>query len=122
MVEVVIAIKEITVAIKPVKGIPLPKVAQQSSIEDILVDPEKGTVSYVGNYFDFVVELGPLGANPGGVLSDFNLETLLFDFHTTFNLPNDVASREIKRLNEFQLIIATQNSHAFILTPSNKIK
>ena len=37
------------------KGIPLPKVAQQSSIEDILVDPEKKTVSYVGNYFDFVV-------------------------------------------------------------------
>ena len=61
------------------KGILLPKAAQQSSIEDILVDPEKKTISYVGNYFDFVVELGPLGANPRGMISDFNSETLSFE-------------------------------------------
>ena len=38
------------------KGIPLPNVAQQSSIEYFLIDPKKKTVSYVGNYFGFVVE------------------------------------------------------------------
>ena len=68
------------------KGIPLPKVPQQSSIEHILVHLEKKTVSYVGNYFDFVVEIGPLGANPGGMLSDFNSETLSFESHKSFNL------------------------------------
>ena len=54
------------------KGIPLPNVAQQSSIDDSLIDPKKKTISYVGNYFGFVVELGPLGANPLGMLSNFN--------------------------------------------------
>ena len=72
------------------KGILLPKAAQQSSIEDILVDPEKKTISYVGNYFDFVVELGPLGANPGEMLSDFNSETLSFESHKSFNLPKRI--------------------------------
>ena len=71
-----------------------PKSTQQSSIEDILVDPEKKTVSYVGNYFGFVVELGPLGANPGGMLSDFNSETLSFESHKSFNLPKSHITHE----------------------------
>ena len=98
------------------KGIPLPKVAQQSSIEDILVDPEKKTVSYVGNYFDFEVELGPLGANPGGMLSDFNSETLSFESHKSFNLPKRTSSRAIQVLKNDQFVIATQNSFVFLVT------
>ena len=98
------------------KGIPLPKVAQQSSIEDILVDQEKKTVSYVGNYFDFVIELGPLGANPGGMLSDFNSETLYFESHKSFNLPKSVSSRAVEFLKNNQFVIATQNSFVFLVT------
>jgi len=74
------------------------------------------TVPYVGNYFDFVVELVPLGANHGGMLSDFNSETLSFESHNSFNLPKHISSRAIQVLKNNQFVIATHNSFVFLVT------
>ena len=100
------------------EGVPLPQKAQQSSIEDLHVD-EKGNVSYVGNYFGHVVELGPQDANPGGQLLDFNPKNNTFDTDLNFGLPKTTAARRIECADNGSFVVATQNNFIFFIAPKS---
>ena len=100
------------------EGTPLPFRAQQSSIEDIHVDAE-GKVSYVGNYFGHVVELGPQDANPGGQLLDFNPKNNTFEKDLNFGLPKATAARRIERTENGSFVVATQNNFIFFIAPKS---
>ena len=100
------------------EGVPLPQKAQQSSIEDLHVD-EKGNVSYVGNYFGHVVELGPQDANPGGQLLDFNPKNNTFDTDLNFGLPKTTAARRIEHADNGSFVVATQNNFIFFIAPKS---
>ena len=100
------------------EGTPLPFRAQQSSIEDIHVDAE-GKVSYVGNYFGHVVELGPQDANPGGQLLDFNPKNNTFEKDLNFGLPKTTAARRIECADNGSFVVATQNNFIFFIAPKS---
>lgn len=98
-------------------GIPLPFEAQQSSIEGIHID-ERGTLSYVGNYFGHVIELGPQDANPGGQLIDFNPDSATFSESIKFGLPKSIAAKSIEKLNPNSYVITTQNNYILYVEKS----
>ena len=97
------------------KAVPLPEVAQRSSIEDIYIDPETQAISFVGNYKDYVVELGVSTGNPGGKLSEFNSKTRTFDHYSSFGLPSNNAYRSIQPLTKQDYLILTNNEYVYIL-------
>ena len=97
------------------KAVPLPKVAQRSSIEDFYIDPETQAISFVGNYKDYVVELGVSTGNPGGKLERFNSKTQTFEQYNSFGLPSHNAYRAIQPLTKNEYLILTNDEYAYIL-------
>ena len=90
---------------------PLPKQAQLSTIEDILVD--SNAVIYTGNYYGFVTELGESSSNPGGVLTSF--ENNKYNKSYPLNLPKEFSGRKIVRLKDDTYLILSNNGKSYIL-------
>ncbi len=99
------------------KGVPLPKEAQMSSIEDILIETSElnKQLIFVGNYFDYVNELGSSDANAGGVLTDF--DDTEFNSYKSLGLPKDISARRLVKLSDNKLLVIANNSHALIIDP-----
>jgi hypothetical protein len=97
------------------KGIPLPKEAQMSSIQDILLDMDgtKRQLYFVGNYLDYVNELGHSDANPGGVLTDFNDSD--FKGYHSLGLPKNISARKLIKIGENKLLVITNNDEALVI-------
>lgn len=97
---------------------PLPKQAQMSSIEDIIIDTLSGKpqIIFVGNYLDYTTELGESNGNSGGMLS----------FSSTFNsykslpLPRNLNARRIIKLSENKFLVVANNERSYIFTITNK--
>ena len=96
------------------KGIPLPKEAQMSSIQGLIMD-KKNQLIFVGNHHDYLTELGGNSGNSGGVLADFELESGMFKNYKSLNLPADLNTRGITELNENQYLISCNNSVQYFL-------
>ena len=97
------------------RKIPLPQKAQQSAIQDFEYDSESQRLFFVGNYLNYVVELGMNSAQSGGVFSQFNKMTNEFENFEQLNLPKGVNSREIKSLSDNELIITINDSTPLII-------
>ncbi len=96
-------------------GTPLPKEAQMSTIEDMLVNTD-GTdkqLYFVGNYLDYVNELGVSDANPGGVLYNFNGTN--FQSYRPLGLPKETSARKLIKISDGKLLIVTNNSDALVI-------
>ncbi|WP_041632774.1 VCBS repeat-containing protein [Maribacter sp. HTCC2170] len=90
------------------KGHPLPKMAQSSTINDIV--NSKNGVLYLGNYFGFVTEIGNNNGNPGGILSNFNGTS--FNTNKELDLPKSFEFRKIIKINDDQFIAISNNNTA----------
>jgi hypothetical protein len=97
-------------------GIPLPKKAQLSTIEDIYVD--NTDIIYTGNYYGFVTELGENSSNSGGFLSSFENNT--FNENSPLHLPKDFSGRKVVKLKENTFLIISNNGKSYIVTPKNQ--
>ena len=97
-------------------GIPLPKKAQLSTIEDIYVD--NTDIIYTGNYYGFVTELGESSSNSGGFLSSYENNT--FNENSTLHLPKDFSGRKVVKLKENTFLILSNNGKSYIVTPKNQ--
>jgi hypothetical protein len=89
---------------------PLPKQAQLSTIEDILIDD--GNIVFTGNYYGYVTELGESSSNSGGILipnggEKFNYKPL--------NLPKKISGRKIIKLNSDNYLVITNNGKSYIV-------
>jgi hypothetical protein len=93
--------------------IPLPKQAQLSTIEDILVHGDD--LIYTGNYYGFVTELGESSSNPGGILSNFDNKVYTGSFF--LNLPKDFSGRKIVKLKENTFLIVSNNGKSYLINP-----
>jgi hypothetical protein len=93
--------------------IPLPKQAQLSTIEDILVDGDD--LIYTGNYYGFVTELGESSSNPGGILSNFDNKVYTGSFF--LNLPKDFSGRKIVKLKENTFLMVSNNGKSYLINP-----
>ncbi|WP_232622916.1 VCBS repeat-containing protein [Pareuzebyella sediminis] len=95
--------------------IPLPRSAQMSTIEDFYLDDD--TIVYIGNFLDFVNELGQNTGNSGGSLTlnkDMNLKET-----GRLNLPQGLNARRITKLNDHQFLVLSNNDKSYIVSPSN---
>lgn len=97
------------------KGLPLPKEAQMSSIEDILIDSigSQKQLYFVGNYFDYVNELGNSDANAGGILTGFNGTG--FEEYQSLGLPKEISARKILKINEKRFLFITNNDESYVI-------
>jgi hypothetical protein len=97
------------------QGIPLPKEAQMSSVQDILVDfdAKKARLIFVGNYLDYTNELGKSDANSGGVLTFTNEKQFTFKQHLP--LPSGLNSRKIIKVNDTGYLVVSNNDKAYLI-------
>ena len=95
-------------------GVPLPKIAQRSSIQDFAVDPESpGQIWYVGNYSGYVTELGINKAQAGGILSEFGEQG--FKSHQNLPLPLFSEARKVVPLGQGRFLVVRNNQQAIML-------
>ncbi|WP_445956999.1 VCBS repeat-containing protein [Yeosuana sp.] len=94
---------------------PLPKQAQFSTIEDMLIDNNQ--IIFTGNYYGFVIELGESSSNPGGIISSSNKSN--FNMVEPLNLPKDFSGRKIVKLKDNQFLIIGNHSKSYILNSKN---
>ena len=102
------------------QGVPLPKEAQMSNIEDFYVGEsnEKPFLIFVGNYLGYVTELGNNDANSGGILSSFDKEC----FHTykQLALSQNLSVRRIAKISNGNYLVVTNNDKSYtIVIPVN---
>ena len=91
----------------------LPRECQLSSIEDVewIVDEEGiGQLLYVGNSRGHSHALGQSLSSGGGVLSDFDRDSLQFLKHTSLNLPLGTVSKEIVPITSQKHIIINNDN------------
>lgn len=98
------------------EGVPLPKEAQMSCMQDVCVYMNEGrpSVIFVGNYLGYVTELGDSDANAGGVLSSFD-EKEGFLKYESLPLPHGLNTRKIVPLNDRQFLVISNNDEAYLI-------
>lgn len=94
-------------------GVPLRKEAQMSSIEDIFIDTTNSQkkLYFVGNYLDYVNEMGNSDANSGSVLSSFNGSS--FETSQQLGLPKEISARKLIKIGDKQFLVITNNDKTF---------
>lgn len=99
------------------RHLPLPSSAQLSTIEDILIDKidNQKVIIFVGNFLDYVTELGPSDSNSGGILSNFDGTT--FQTFENISIPENLAYRKIIKLNTNKYLVLSNNNKSFIIKP-----
>ena len=96
-------------------GKPLPKEAQFSSIEDFFfLKDDIAKLFYVGNFHQYVTELGISSANPGGILSDWGSEN--FNASRFLPLPMSINARKILPIGEDDFFILANDDYIYILS------
>ena len=97
------------------EGIPLPKEAQMSSIEDIHIDftADQTKLIFVGNYLDYTNELGKSDANSGGILR-YSKEQQ-FSFEKYLPLPSGLNSRKIIKLDDNTYLVVSNNDKSYLI-------
>jgi hypothetical protein len=97
------------------KEVPLPKEAQMSSVEDILVmkNDGKSKIIFVGNYLDYVTELGMSDANSGGILSVDDQGNM--EHQGTLPLPTNLNARKIIQLNDRSYLVVSSNDRSYLI-------
>lgn len=94
--------------------IPLPKEAQLSPIQDILITGNnQKTLYFVGNYNNYVNELGKNNSNVGGKYKI--KENLKFDEFEILNLPNQLNTRKIIEVGSTELLIISNNDFSYLI-------
>ena len=96
-------------------GTPLPKEAQMSSIEDILLEvvEEQKHLFFVGNYMVYVNELGNSDANPGGILTDFDGAN--FKTYRSLGLPKEISARKILKIGNKKYLMISNDNYAYVI-------
>ena len=100
-------------------GVSLPQSAQKSSIEDIIIDTKNGDITYVGNTNSFVQELGPILANPGGRLLNYDSDTKSFGSYEHFSLPIGTIAKRVFQLEDKSFIVITSSGKSYHLEKLN---
>ena len=98
-------------------GKPLPKEAQFSSIEDFFFNKgDDSELLYVGNFHQYVTELGASSANPGGVLSDWGHEIENFNTSKFLPLPISLNTRKILPVGENNFFVLTNDDYIYVIS------
>ncbi|QCW98640.1 RNA-binding protein [Aggregatimonas sangjinii] len=100
-------------------AVPLPKEAQMSSVEDLLIttEDEKTRITFVGNYMDYTNELGNSDANSGGVLKISENQKISFEKYLP--LPAGLNSRKILKVNDTTYLVISNNDNSYLIDPMN---
>ncbi len=96
--------------------VPFPKEAQLSPIQDILVTSNNNqkNIYFIGNYMNFVNELGNSDSNSGGKIKGFDGED--FGELELLPIPNKLNTRKIIKIQSNDLIIFSNNQKSYIIS------
>lgn len=94
------------------QGIPLPKDAQMSTIEDFEIT-DKGTIFYVGNYLDYTNELGQSNSNSGGRIILNEQKELISSGR--LQLPKKLNTRKVIRISDSRLLVISNNNRSYLV-------
>ncbi len=96
-------------------SIPLPKEAQWSPIQDILVTNKNNvkTLFFVGNYLNYVNEIGSSDSNSGGKFIGF--DGIKYEKYKNLTIPNKLNTRKILNLENDKVIIFSNNDRSYII-------
>jgi len=95
-------------------GIPLPAIAQWSSIQDFTVT-DSNEIIFVGNHHEYITEFGKSMGNSGGKFAGFDPEKNVFGKYTPLALPAGTNTRRIIPLEFGGYFVAVNNSKGFFL-------
>ncbi|WP_273568201.1 VCBS repeat-containing protein [Maribacter halichondriae] len=93
------------------EAIPLPKVAQMSTVEDFEIIANN-KIAYVGNFSGYTTELGQSTANSGGILSIKGSQII---DEENLPLPNALNARRIVKLPDGSYLVVSSNDKSFII-------
>ncbi|WP_411893433.1 VCBS repeat-containing protein [Winogradskyella sp. A2] len=89
-------------------SVPLPKQAQLSTLENILIDGDN--LVFTGNHNGYVTELGEASSNSGGILNFSDIDNMTYE---NLNLPRGIRGRRIIKLKEKEYLIVTNNGKSY---------
>jgi len=95
-------------------GIPLPDLAQWSSIQDFAVT-DKNEIIFIGNHHDYLTEFGKSRGNSGGKFAGFDPEKKTFGKYTPLALPAGINSRSITPLEFGGYFVAVNHEKGFFI-------
>ena len=100
------------------EGHPLPPKAQLSSIQDFYLDQSPATprLFYVGNYDQYITDLGNSSSNTGGVLSQWNSDKNTFEEDVFLPLPIGINAKRILKLDQETKLIMSNNDYVYLLS------
>ena len=98
------------------EGHPLPAKAQLSSIQDFYLDQSPATprLFYVGNYDQYITDLGNSSSNTGGVLSQWNSDKNTFEEDVFLPLPIGINAKRILKLDQETKLIMSNNDYVYL--------
>jgi hypothetical protein len=99
------------------KVMPLALQEQVSDIQDLAVLPD-GRVFYVGNYANYVAELGPTLANPGRILGPFDKVKGAFGPSARVPFPVGMNARKVRFDKKGRCIVAANDSYLYVVSPA----
>jgi len=95
-------------------GIPLPGIAQWSSIQDFTVTENK-EILFIGNHHEYLTEFGKSMGNSGGKFAGFDAEKKTFGKYTSLSLPAGINTRSITPLEVGGYFVAVNNGKGFFI-------
>ncbi len=95
-------------------SIPLPDIAQWSSIQDFTVT-DKNEIIFIGNHHEYLTEFGKSMANSGGKIAGFNAEKKTFGKYTPLALPAGINTRSITPLEFGGYFVAVNQGKGFFI-------
>ena len=94
--------------------VPLPKEAQLSPIQDVIVSgDDTKTLYFIGNYDNYVNELEKNNSSVGGKF--LIKEGLKFEDFKILNLPNNLNTRKIIEIGFDDLLVISNNDFSYLI-------
>ncbi len=99
------------------EAVPLPDFAQRSPIQDMLLDPTKSEILFVGNETSYLTEFGMQMANAGAsIQTEYGRP---YNTLSSLGLPKDAVPRQIIKIDDTSYLVICNDGPHYLVTKKN---